>query len=60
MLINAVIATGMGAIVPVLLKRLGFDPASGSGVIITFATDVCGFLSFLGIATLVLKYFSHL
>ncbi len=60
MIINSLIATGMGASVPVLMKRLGFDPTSGSGVVVTFATDVCGFLAFLGIATFVLRYFSHL
>lgn len=57
MLLNSLIATSMGALIPVVLRRFGFDPASGSGVIVTFATDVCGFLSFLGIATLVLRYF---
>lgn len=60
MLLNSVIASGTGAFVPVILKRMGFDPTGGSGVIATFATDVCGFLTFLGIATVVLRHFPHL
>ena len=43
-----------GAAVPVLLKALRQDPALGSGVIVTTLTDVFGFASFLGIATLLL------
>jgi magnesium transporter len=41
-------------LVPVTLKRMGFDPALAGGVILTTVTDVMGFLSFLGLATLVL------
>jgi magnesium transporter len=43
-----------GVMVPVTLKRLGFDPALAGGVILTTVTDVMGFLSFLGLATLIL------
>jgi magnesium transporter len=43
-----------GVFVPVTLKRLGFDPALAGGVILTTITDVMGFLTFLGLATLVL------
>ncbi len=43
-----------GVLVPVTLKRLGFDPALAGGVILTTLTDVMGFLSFLGLATLIL------
>ena len=39
-----------GAIVPVVLARLGQDPATASSIILTTATDVIGFMSFLGIA----------
>ena len=39
-----------GAVVPVVLARLGQDPATASSIILTTATDVIGFLSFLGIA----------
>jgi len=44
----------MGAAVPLILKALRLDPALGSGVIVTTFTDVVGFLSFLGIGTLLL------
>jgi magnesium transporter len=43
-----------GVFVPVTLKRMGFDPALAGGVILTTITDVMGFLTFLGLATLVL------
>jgi len=43
-----------GVLVPLTLKRLGFDPALAGGVILTTVTDVMGFLVFLGLATLVL------
>ena len=41
-----------GILVPLLLMRLGVDPAVSSGPFVTTITDVVGFLSFLGIATL--------
>ena len=40
-----------GAVIPLLLKALKFDPALGSGIIVTGLTDAFGFLSFLGLAT---------
>ena len=52
--INLLSAALAGVMVPVTLKRLGFDPALAGGVILTTVTDVMGFLSFLGLATLVL------
>ncbi len=48
-------ATGVG--VPIFLKHIGRDPAVGSGVIVTVVTDIFGFISFLGLATLALPYF---
>jgi magnesium transporter len=39
-----------------VMKRLKLDPALGSGVIVTTFTDCCGFLSFLGLANLLLGY----
>ena len=48
------IAGLLGAGVPLLLKALKLDPALGSGVIVTTVTDAFGFLTFLGIATLML------
>ena len=41
---------------PVAVKRMGFDPALAGGVILTTVTDVMGFLSFLGLATLILLH----
>jgi len=52
--INLLTAAAGGVIVPMTLKRLGFDPALAGGVVLTTVTDVMGFLSFLGLATLVL------
>lgn len=41
-----------GAIVPMVLTRLGQDPATASSIILTTVTDVAGFFPFLGIALL--------
>ncbi|MAF91721.1 MAG: magnesium transporter [Bdellovibrionaceae bacterium] len=60
MILNSLVATTVGSLVPVLLKKLNFDPAAGSGVIVTMITDSFGFFSFLGIASLGLKHFGHL
>ena len=54
MVINLMIAGAFGALIPLLLKRLNIDPAVGSTVLLTTATDVFGFLSFLGLASLIL------
>ncbi len=54
MIINLFIAGLFGATVPLLLKRMEIDPAIGSTVILTTATDVIGFFSFLGLATYIL------
>lgn len=51
MVIAMVMAGIAGALVPIVLKRLGQDPAVASSIILTTVTDVAGFLSFLGIAT---------
>ena len=52
MLLNLAIAGLVGAAVPLVLKALNLDPALGGGVIVTTFTDVCGFMAFLGLATL--------
>lgn len=52
--INFLIAASGGVLVPLMLKRFGFDPALAGGVILTALTDTMGFLSFLGLATLIL------
>ncbi len=54
MVINLLSAGFFGSMVPLLLKRLDIDPAIGSTVILTTVTDVVGFFSFLGLATLIL------
>jgi len=52
-MVIAMVAAGLaGALVPIVLKRLGQDPATASSIILTTVTDVVGFFSFLGIATL--------
>jgi magnesium transporter len=56
MIVTMATAGLAGAAVPLLLKALRQDPALGSGVLVTTVTDVLGFLSFLGIATLLLAY----
>lgn len=52
MVISMLIAGLAGALVPILLRRFGQDPATASSIILTTVTDVVGFLSFLGIAAL--------
>ncbi len=52
MVISMVAAGFAGALVPIILSRFGQDPAQSSSIILTTVTDVVGFFSFLGIATL--------
>ena len=52
MVISMVIAGIAGALTPILLHRFGQDPAQSSSIVLTTVTDVAGFMSFLGIATL--------
>ena len=47
---------GFGVVIPLLLKSFRVDPAIASSVIITTFTDVFGFFSFLGLATLLIRY----
>ncbi|MCM2131087.1 magnesium transporter [Larsenimonas rhizosphaerae] len=51
--INLVVASLTGTLLPVLLKRLSIDPALSGSVILTTVTDVVGFLSFLGLASVI-------
>lgn len=53
-IINLVFAATTGTLLPILLKKIGIDPALAGSVILTTVTDVVGFLSFLGLATLFL------
>lgn len=52
MVLSMVTAGAAGALVPIVLQRLGQDPAQSSSIVLTTVTDVAGFFSFLGIATL--------
>jgi magnesium transporter len=52
-MVTVLTAAGLGGIlIPLVLSRLGVDPAVSSGPFVTTITDVIGFLAFLGIATL--------
>jgi magnesium transporter len=54
MVLNLVIAGFFGTLIPLVLSRLGKDPATSATIFITTATDVLGFLVFLGLARAVL------
>lgn len=54
MAINLVVAGAFGAGIPIILHKFGSDPAISSTVLLTTVTDVIGFLSFLGLASLFL------
>lgn len=56
MIINLFVAALAGTLIPLALKQARLDPALGSGIFVTTFTDVFGFLSFLGLATLFLHY----
>ncbi|MSQ45009.1 MAG: magnesium transporter, partial [Nitrosomonadaceae bacterium] len=51
MTLNLLLAGSFGVIIPLLLQKLGRDPAAGSSVMITAVTDSGGFFIFLGLAT---------
>jgi magnesium transporter len=59
MIFNLVIAGVAGGIVPLALEKLNFDPAIASSIFVTTFTDVGGFFSFLGLATIAMHYFPH-
>ncbi len=52
MVVSMVIAGLSGAIIPIALKAMKQDPAQSSSIVLTTVTDVVGFFSFLGLATL--------
>jgi magnesium transporter len=54
MIINLLSAGFFGSMIPLFLKKMDIDPAIGSTVILTTVTDVVGFFSFLGLATIIL------
>jgi magnesium transporter len=54
MALNLLAASLSGVVVPLVLRRMGIDPALSGAVILTTVTDIIGFLSFLGLASLFL------
>ncbi len=56
MIINMFVAATAGTLIPLMLRALKVDPALASSVFITTLTDVFGFLSFLGLAQVFLRY----
>jgi magnesium transporter len=54
LVLNLLTGALAGTLVPLALQRIGIDPALAGGVVLTAATDVVGFFSFLGLATLLL------
>ncbi len=55
MIISMITAGIAGSLIPIMLTRIGQDPAQSSSIILTTVTDVAGFMSFLGIATLLIS-----
>ena len=56
LVINFCCAALAGVLLPLLLKRMRIDPAVAGTVVVTAVTDVMGFFSFLGLATLILLH----
>ncbi|MEQ5870170.1 magnesium transporter [Sagittula sp. NFXS13] len=54
MVINMVVAGLAGIVIPVVLEKVGVDPALASGAFVTTVTDVVGFFAFLGLAVVML------
>ncbi len=50
MIFNLLVAGLAGSTIPIMLERMGIDPAIGSTVVLTTVTDVVGFFAFLGLA----------
>lgn len=55
MIINLLVGVTFGTMVPLVLAKFKKDPATSGGIFITTATDVLGFMAYLGIATLLLR-----
>jgi magnesium transporter len=54
LIVNMFMGAAAGVLAPLTLERFGRDPAVSSSVFVTFVTDLMGFLSFLGLASLIL------
>ena len=55
MIFNLIVAATFGTLIPLVMKKLNKDPAASATIFITTATDVLGFLAFLGLAALLLN-----
>jgi magnesium transporter len=55
MVVNLLVAAVFGTMVPLIMSKLRKDPAASATIFITTATDVLGFLAFLGLATIILS-----
>lgn len=56
MILNMIVATVTGYLVPIVLKKFKVDPALASSIFVTTFTDVLGFFFFLGLATVMIQY----
>ena len=56
MLVNLICAGLSGAAIPLIMKKIGIDPAQSANIILTTVTDIIGFLAFLGFAVLFQSY----
>ena len=54
LVVNLIAGAVAGAVIPLVLRQIGVDPAIAGGVVLTTVTDVVGIVAFLGLATLVL------
>lgn len=54
MVINIIVAGFFGSLIPLILQKIDIDPAVGSSVLLTTVTDIIGFFSFLGLASIIL------
>lgn len=54
MIINIITAGFFGSFIPLILQKIDIDPAVGSSVLLTTVTDIIGFFSFLGLASIIL------
>jgi len=54
LVVNLIAGAVAGAVIPMVLRQIGVDPAIAGGVVLTTVTDVVGIVAFLGLATLVL------
>ena len=58
MMINVLVAASLGTLLPMALKRLNLDPALISGPLLTTTLDAVGFMTFLSLISLALRWFA--